>query len=110
MEIRTYLLILLRYWWFLLLLTVVAGVSTAFLDSRRAPVYSTQARLAIRPSPVLSDTRAIIDLLGQMGGRYIVGTYAQAVTSAQVKSAAQKAAGLSASDADDYVLEANILP
>lgn len=110
MEIRTYLNSIMRYWWLVLLLLVAGGVGAALLDRTKTPTYSTQARIAVRPSPALSDTRAIIDLIGQMGDRYIAGTYAQAVTSAQVQEAARKASGLSVDDADNYVLDSAVLP
>jgi receptor protein-tyrosine kinase len=110
MEIRTYLRAILRYWWLVLLLMVAAGVATALLDRVRTPTYSTQARMALRPSTTLSDTRTIVDLVGQMSARNIPGTFAQAATSAQVLTAARQAAGISDADADDYTLEANVLP
>ena len=110
MELRTYLNSIFRYWWLVLLLLVVGGVLAAGLDRVKKPVYSSEARVAVRPSPTLSDTRTIIDLVGQMGARYIAGTYAQTFTSAQVRDVAQKAVGLSADDADDYALQANVLP
>jgi succinoglycan biosynthesis transport protein ExoP len=110
MELRTYLNSIFRYWWLVLLLLVVGGVLAAGLDRIKKPVYSSEARVAVRPSPTLSDTRTIIDLVGQMGARYIAGTYAQTFTSAQVRDVAQKAVGLSADDAGDYALQANVLP
>lgn len=110
MELRTYLMSILRYWWLVLLLLVAGGATSAVLDRVKQPVYSSEARVAVRPSPTLSDTRTIIDLVGQMGARYIAGTFAQTFTSAQVRDVAQKAVGLSADQADDYPLQANVLP
>ena len=110
MELRTYLNSIFRYWWLVLLLLVAGGIIAAGLDSVRQPVYSSEARVAVRPSPTLSDTRTIIDLVGQMGARYIAGTFAQTFTSAQVRDVAQKAVGLSADAAADYPLQANVLP
>jgi uncharacterized protein involved in exopolysaccharide biosynthesis len=110
MELRTYLNSIFRYWWLVLLLLVAGGVLAAGLDKVRQPIYSSSARVAVRPSPTQSDTRTIIDLVGQMGARYIAGTFAQTFTSAQVRDVAQKAVGLTAEDADDYPLQANVLP
>lgn len=110
MELRTYLHSIFRYWWLVLLLLVAGGLVAAGLDRVRSPVYSSEARVAVRPSPTLSDTRTIIDLVGQMGARYIAGTFAQTFTSAQVRDMAQKAVGLSPEAAEDYPLQANVLP
>jgi uncharacterized protein involved in exopolysaccharide biosynthesis len=110
MELRTYLNSIFRYWWLVLLLLVAGGIIAAGLDKVRQPIYSSEARVAVRPSPTLSDTRTIIDLVGQMGARYIAGTFAQTFTSAQVKDVAQKAVGLSPEQASDYPLQANVLP
>src|SRR4051812_28777451 len=51
MEIRTYLNSILRYWWLVLLLLVAGGVGAALLDRTKTPTYSTEARIAVRPSP-----------------------------------------------------------
>jgi capsular polysaccharide biosynthesis protein len=110
MEIRTYLNILLRYWWLVLLGMVAGGAIMAVVDRVQQPIYATEARVAVRPTLTLTDSRAIIDLVGQMGGRYIVGNFAQSFTSAQVQAAARQAAGIGPDEVDDYVLEANILP
>jgi len=58
----------------------------------------------------VTDTRTAVDLVGQIGFRYISGTYAQAFTSYSVKQAARQAAGLSSEEAARYPLEANALP
>ncbi|HYP21589.1 MAG TPA: Wzz/FepE/Etk N-terminal domain-containing protein [Chloroflexia bacterium] len=110
MEVRTYLGIILRYWWVVLLLTLAAGGSAAALVSIRTPSYTTHARVVARPSTTLTETREIVDMLGQMGTRQLSGTFAQAFTSAQVKAEARQEAGLSEADAADYPLEANVLP
>lgn len=110
MEIRTYINIILRYWWLVLLVMVAGGVGMALADRVQKPTYATEARVAVRPTLTLTDSRAIIDLVGQMGGRYIVGNFAQSFTSAQVKAAARQAAGIPSDEYGDYVLEANILP
>lgn len=110
MEIRTYLNIILRYWWVVLLALVAGGVIAAGTDRIKKPTYNASARIAVRPSPDLSDTRSIIDLVGQLGAKYIAGTFAQTFTSADVKAASQKAVGLSAGDAINYPLDAVVLP
>ncbi|MDQ6694819.1 MAG: hypothetical protein M3014_10455 [Chloroflexota bacterium] len=110
MEINTYIRIILRYWWLVLLVTVAAASAAYGLDKVRKPTYSVQSRVVVRPSAVMTDTRAIVDLLGQMGGRYLTGTFAQSFTSANVKKAARQAVGLTDEQAANYPLEANVLP
>jgi uncharacterized protein involved in exopolysaccharide biosynthesis len=110
MEIKAYIRTIMRYWFVILLVTVMSGATAALLVSVKQPMYSANARVATRPDPTLTDTRTIVDLLGQMTARSVTGTFAQAFTSGEVKSAAQKAVGLSPEDAGDYSVEANILP
>ena len=110
MEIRTYLRIVGRYWWIVLLVTLVAVAATVLIDSRRKPEYSGYARVLIRPSPQLTDTRTVVDLVGQLGLSYVSGTYAQSFTSDAVKRRARQAAGLSSDEATRYPLDANVLP
>lgn len=110
MEIRTYLNIILRYWWVVLLALVAGGVIAAGMDRIKKPTYSAAARVTVRPSPTLSDTRSIIDLVGQMGAKYIAGTFAQTFTSSDVKTAAAKAVGLTQDAAISYPLDAEVLP
>ncbi|HKP54321.1 MAG TPA: hypothetical protein VJ183_16920 [Chloroflexia bacterium] len=110
MEIKAYIRTIMRYWFVVALVTFVSGATAAFLVSVKRPVYSANARVATRPATVLSDTRTIVDLLGQMTARSVTGTFAQAFTSSDVKAAARQAVGLSEKDAGNYPLEANILP
>ena len=110
MEARAYFNLILRYAWLIILIMVVAGVGTAVVDSMRDPTYRATARVAVRPAAGLSDERTTVDMVAQMGARFIPGTFAQIVTSAAVEAAAQKAAGLSAAAATDYPVEANVLP
>lgn len=110
MEVGTYLRIIVRYWWVVLLVMLAAGGGAALMDGVRARSYSTQARVVAAPSSVITDSRTIVDLMGQMGARHIIGTLAQSFTSSEVQAAARQAAGLSAAEAGDYDLEANVLP
>jgi uncharacterized protein involved in exopolysaccharide biosynthesis len=110
MEIRTYLGIIGRYWWIVVLVALAAGVGIWVLDSQREPQYSGRARVLIRPSPELTDSRTVVDLVGQLGLRYVSGTYAQSFSSDSVKQTARQAAGLSVDEAARYPLEANVLP
>lgn len=110
MEVGTYLRIIARYWWVMLLAMLAAGGAAGLLDSVRARTYSTQARVAASPATVITDERTIVDLMGQMGSRHIIGTLAQSFTSSEVQATARKAAGLSDAEASDYNLEANVLP
>ncbi|MDQ5823229.1 MAG: Wzz/FepE/Etk N-terminal domain-containing protein [Chloroflexota bacterium] len=110
MEVGTYLRIIARYWWVILLSMLAAGGGAALLDSVRTPQYSVQARVAVRPSAVLTNTLTIVDLVGQIGSRHVTGTLAQTFTSADVKAAAREAAGLTPDEAQVYDLEANVLP
>lgn len=110
MEIRTYAVIIRRYWWVVLLATLVAAATAFALDKIRKPSYSASARVVARPATVISDTRTIVDLLGQMGGRYITGTFAQSFSSTDVKAQARQSVGLSPVEAANYPLAANVLP
>lgn len=110
MEIRAYLRTIARYWFIIVLVTLISGATAALLVSVKQPIYSANARVATRPAPNLDDTRTIVDLLGQMTARSVTGTFAQAFTSSDVKLAARQDAGLSAEEAADYPIEANILP
>ena len=110
MEVRAYLRTLARYWFLIVLVAIVSGGTAALLVSVKTPSYSASARVTTRPSTVLSDTRTIVDLLGQMASRSVTGTFAQVFTSSEVKAAARQAANLSADAAGDYPIEANILP
>jgi capsular polysaccharide biosynthesis protein len=110
MEARAYFNLILRYAWLIILIMVVAGVGTAIVDSVREPTYRSTARVVVRPATDLTDQRTTVDMLAQMGARFIPGTFAQIVTSAAVETEAQKAVGLSATAATDYPVEANVLP
>jgi uncharacterized protein involved in exopolysaccharide biosynthesis len=99
-----------RYWWIIVLAMLAAGAGTFALDSLRKPQYSGYARVLVRPSSQLTDSRTLVDLLGQVGLRYVTGTFAQTFTAAQVKTAARQSVGLSPEEADRYLLEANVLP
>lgn len=110
MEVGTYLRIVARYWWVILLVMLAAGGGAGLMDSIRARTYTAQARVAASPAKGLPDDRTIIDLMGQMGSRQIIGTLAQSFTSADVQSTARKAAGIPDADAGNYILEANVLP
>ncbi len=110
MEIRTYARIVMRYWWVVLIATIGAGLAAAALDRFEKPVYSSHARVVLQLSPLITDTRTLSDLLGQMGGRYVSGTFAQSFTSDSVKAQSRKAAGLSDAQAVNYPYEANVLP
>ena len=110
MEIKAYISTILRYWFVIILVTLVSGATAALLVSVKQPTYSANSRVATRPSAVISDTRTIVDLLGQMTARSVTGTFAQAFTSSDVKAAARQAVGLTEEAAADYPIEANILP
>src|SRR5690349_7012431 len=110
MEIRTYLNILLRYWWLILLATCLGGIGAALYDRAQVPLYTTSVRVTMRPSALVTDPRDVVNLIGEIGGRYLTGTFAQTFTSAQVKAEARQAAGLSNEAAAAYDLEANVLP
>ncbi|MEO8287341.1 MAG: hypothetical protein ABI670_13025 [Chloroflexota bacterium] len=110
MEIRTYIRIIGRYWWIILLVVLAAGVGTWWFDSRREPQYSGYVRVRISPAPGLTDSRTVVDLVGQLGLRYVSGTYAQSFTADAVKKAARAVVGLSDEEAARYPLEANVLP
>ncbi len=110
MEIRTYLGSLLRYWWIIVLTALVAGGVAYMVDRGQAPTYSTHVRVAMRPSSIVSDPRDIVNLVGEIGARNLTGTFAEAFTSQQVRTDAQKAAGLTADQADAYSVDASVLP
>jgi uncharacterized protein involved in exopolysaccharide biosynthesis len=110
MEIRTYLGIIGRYWWVVLLTTLSAVAGAALLSGTRTPTYSAHARVVVRPAPTVTDSRTVVDLVGQMGARYIVNTFAQMFTSAQVKSDSLRAINATEASVQDYDLAANVLP
>jgi succinoglycan biosynthesis transport protein ExoP len=99
-----------RYWWIVVLATIATGAGAAVLDAVRKPDYSGFARVVVRPSSKLTDSRILVDTVGQMGARYVTGTFAQTFTSEQVRVAAQQAVGLSVAEATRYPLQANVLP
>lgn len=110
MEVISYLKILGRYWWVILLTTLVsAGVATA-ITTTRAKSYTVHARVVAQPSSVLSDTRTLVDMSGQVGTRTVMGTLAQVFTSADVRAEALKAAGMTETQALDYPIDASVLP
>jgi len=110
MSVGQYVKNIVRYWWIVLLAAVAAGAGAAALDSFLKPSYSGYARVVLRPSDKITDTRTLVDMVGQIGLRYLTGTFAQTFTSQDVKAAAQKSAGLSATEALRYPLQANVLP
>lgn len=110
MEIRTYVKIIASYWWLVVLATVAAGLGAYLLDQSRTPTYSAAARVVAQPSMVITDTRTVTDLIGQMGARYVMGTFAEAFTSDTVKAQARRTMGLRDSDAVGYPIVANVLP
>lgn len=110
MEIRAYLSIILRFWWLVLLVIIAAGAGAAALDYTKTPLYTAQSRVVAVPSQAITDTRTIVDLVGQMGARYVTGTFAQTFTSQAVTTQARRKVGLSDAGAADYPLEANVLP
>ncbi len=110
MELRTYLNIILRYWWLLLLAISAGGAGAAVADHAQTPRYSTQMRVMMRPSGLLTDPRDLVNLVGQVGARSIAGTFAQSFTSEAVRAAARKMVGLSNGQAAAYTLDANLVP
>jgi uncharacterized protein involved in exopolysaccharide biosynthesis len=110
MNPRDYIKNIARYWWVIALAIIAGGVGAFAMDAVRKPEYSGSARVMVRPSASLNDSRTLVDLVGQIGARYVTGTYAQTFSSEQVTVAAQKAAGLSLEQADRYPLQANVLP
>jgi uncharacterized protein involved in exopolysaccharide biosynthesis len=110
MEIRTYFAIIGRFWWIILLTTLSAVAGAALLSGTRTPVYNTHARVVVRPALNVTDQRTVVDLVGQMGSRYIVNTFAQTFSSAQVKADSLKAVKAIPADVQDYSLDANVLP
>jgi len=110
MEITSYLRILGRYWWIILLTTLVStGVATA-ITTVKPRTYSVHVRVVAQPASVVSDTRTLVDAAGQISTREVIGTLAEAFTSADVRAQALKAAGMSEAQAPDYPLDANPLP
>lgn len=110
MEIRTYIQIIMRYWWLVLLAIVAGGAIMALLDRRAVPIYRTQTRMVVRPASSLTDPRLTIDSVSVLGSRYVAGTFAQMVTTSQVRDEARSAVGLSAEAAGDYDFLAAVLP
>ena len=110
MEIRTYLQIIARYWWLVLLAVIVGGAIMALLDRRAVPIYRTQTRMVVRPSSSLTDPRLTIESVATLGSRYVAGTFAQMVTTSQVRDEARTAVGLSDAAAGDYDFVAAVLP
>jgi uncharacterized protein involved in exopolysaccharide biosynthesis len=99
-----------RYWFVIVAAMVLAGGAAVALVNLRDPTYSAHALVAARPASAITDTRTIVDLVGQMGDRRVTGTLAQAFTSSQVRTEALTAVGLSAEAAKQYRVEANVLP
>ena len=110
MEITTYLKIIARYWWVILLTTLVsAGVAFAITEIK-SKTYAVHVRVVAQPASVVSNTNELINMEGQIGTREVMGTLAEAFTSADVQSNALQAAGMSATQALDYPIQANGLP
>jgi len=110
MEVVSYLKIIGRYWWVILLTTLVAtGVATA-ITSTRSKSYTVHVRVVAQPSSVLSDTRTLVDMSGQVGTRTVMGTLAQVFTEADVRAEALNAAGMTEAQALDYPMDASVLP
>jgi len=104
-----------RYWWLLLLAIVATVGGTVAYDQWRYPTYSGTASVVLLPSSEgLSsqnvDSRTVVDLIGGIGSRTVLGTYAQAFTTRQVINAASSAVRISTDDARNYPLQANPLP
>src|SRR4051812_5431085 len=98
MEIRAYFKIIARFWWVIVLAVAATGGGAFLLTKIRAPVYSTSSRVLIHPASSVSSESARIDLIGQLGARYISGTYAQAFTAEKVKAEARAKVGLLGTD------------
>jgi capsular polysaccharide biosynthesis protein len=110
MEITAYLRIIARYWWVILLTTVVStGVAFAITETK-AKSYTVNVRVLAQPASVVSNTNELINMSGQIGTREVMGTLAEAFTSADVQSNALAAAGMNATQATDYPIQANVLP
>jgi receptor protein-tyrosine kinase len=110
MDVRTYMRIMGKYWWLILLVTLLAGGAAIALVNWRAPQYSAAARVVARPASTITDTRTIVDLVGQMGDRRVTGTFAEAFTSADVRAEARAAVGITELEALEYPLQAVVLP
>ncbi len=110
MEITTYLRIIARYWWVILLTTLVStGVALAITETK-AKSYTVHVRVVAQPASVVSNTNELINMSGQIGTREVMGTLAEAFTSADVQSNALAKAGMHATQAPDYPIQANGLP
>jgi uncharacterized protein involved in exopolysaccharide biosynthesis len=110
MELSEYFKIIGRYWWIIALAMLAAGSGAGLYDTVRKPEYSGSASLVLRPSPSIVDSRTLVDLVSELGSRYVSGTYVQSVTSKPVRDAARLSVGLSAEEADRYPLQASALP
>jgi tyrosine-protein kinase len=110
MEIRTYFRTILRHWFIIMLVATLAGGTVAIMTKMKAPSYKTSARVVARPVASINDARTVVDLVGQMAARSVVGTFAQLFTGTDVQNRAVQAAGLSPAVAQDYSIDAAILP
>src|SRR5438067_591899 len=111
MEVITYLKIIARYWWLILLASVVSTGMATGIAFTKSKSYSAQALVVVRPSVgALSDTRTYVDMMSNLGTRSVIGTFSQLFTSSSVQQKAEAAVGMSEASAQDYPVEANILP
>src|SRR4051812_8227397 len=110
MEIMTYLKIALRYWWVILLTMLVSTGVAAAVTMTKSKSYTAHSRVIAQPSTVLSDTRTLVDMSGQIGTKSVMGTLAQVFTSAEVRSEALQKVGMSQEQGLNYPVQANVLP
>jgi capsular polysaccharide biosynthesis protein len=110
MDVRTYMRIIGRYWPIIMLVTALAGSAAIALVNFREPQYNAAARVVARPATIITDTRVIVDLVGQMGDRRVTGTFAEAFTSVDVRTEARASLGMSDEEALRYPLKAVVLP
>ncbi|MEO8288305.1 MAG: Wzz/FepE/Etk N-terminal domain-containing protein [Chloroflexota bacterium] len=110
MEVSAYLKIIARYWWVILLAAIVSTGAAVTITVVKSKSYTANARVLAQPASVLTDTRSLVDMTGQVGYRSVMNTFAQVFTSADVRTEALKAAGIDPANALDYPIEANVLP
>lgn len=110
MEIRHYLAILRRYIWLVAGLTLVAALGAFLVDSVRVPTYQVQVRVALRPSPTLTEPGTTVDMVYYLGTRAVSGTFAGLVPSVAGREDVHQKAGMSAEMAAGYSFRASVLP
>jgi capsular polysaccharide biosynthesis protein len=99
-----------RNWWLPLVCALVAAGTALYLTQRQEDEYRSSLRLAVGPSPTLSDRALVADAVNALNKRSLIATFAEIAGGRVVFHQAADSVGLSAEEASRYSVSSAAMP